>query len=299
MIAADLDDDGKLDLFVANDGSANFFFHNLGGMNFEEVAARRGVSANAEGGFQAGMGVARGDLDGDGRLDIVVTNFFNEGASFFQSLGGGHYADRSSAIGLLGYTKSLLGFGVNFGDLDNDGRLDILSANGHVSDFGGIPYRMPMQLLLGQGSGMLRDVTRQAGEALVKPRLGRALAAADFDHDGRLDAAVSAINSPLVLLQNVSKAQGGFVVLELEGTKSNRDAIGARVHVVQGEQVRMFERYGGGSFQAAEDLRLHIGLGSREDRSARDRLALGNEARLSRCRGESRIPHRRGNAKVD
>ena len=134
VVAADLDDDGRIDLFVANDMSANFLFRNLGGFRFEETAAESGVATNAAGGYQAGMGVACGDLDGDGRPDLAVTNFYGESTTFYRNLGGGLFADQTAAIGLAAPSRYLLGFGVAFLDANNDGRLDLATANGHVND---------------------------------------------------------------------------------------------------------------------------------------------------------------------
>jgi hypothetical protein len=143
VVAADLDGDGRTDLFVANDGSANFFWRNRGGFRFEEAGLTSGLSANSSGGYQAGMGVACGDLDGDGRIDLAVTNFYGESTSFYRNHGSGDFSDQSAAIGLLAPSRSLLGFGIVLLDANNDGRLDLLSANGHVNDFRpNVPYAM-------------------------------------------------------------------------------------------------------------------------------------------------------------
>jgi hypothetical protein len=134
VVAADLDDDGKVDLLVANDTTANYLFRNLGGFRFEEVGHAAGVSAGANGGYQAGMGIACGDLDGDGRIDLAVTNYFGESTTFFANLGGGLFCVRTAAVGLAAPSRALLGFGAAFVDVDDDGRLDLMTANGHVSD---------------------------------------------------------------------------------------------------------------------------------------------------------------------
>lgn len=261
VIATDFDRDGEIDLFVSNDGTANFLFHNLGDWRFEEVGHTAGVAANALGGYQAGMGIARGDLDGDGELDLIVTNFYGESTSFFQGIGSGLFTDRTGAIGLRAHTRGLLGFGVKMCDINNDGIADLITANGHVNELIGIPYQMPVQLLIGTGGGRSIDATNLAGPALSRPRLGRALAAGDLDDDGRIDAVVLFLNTPAAYLHNISKNENRFVSIKLEGTKSNRDAIGARVTLYAGKIVRTAERYGGAGFHAAEDLRLHFGLG--------------------------------------
>jgi hypothetical protein len=153
------------------------------------------VAANAEGGYQAGMGVACGDLDGDGRLDLAVTNFFGESTSFFRNLGGGLFADGTAAIGLAAPSRYLLGFGAAFFDANNDGWLDLITANGHVIDSRPQgPYAMPLQLLLGGPEGPLVDVSARSGSPFLLPHLGRGLAAGDLDNDGRVDGLVVAQN---------------------------------------------------------------------------------------------------------
>ena len=165
VVAADLDGDGLVDLFVANDSTANFLFHNRGGFRFEEVGHSAGVAANADGGYQAGMGVACGDLDGDGMPDLAVTNFYGESTSFFHNLGHGLFADHGAAIGLAAPSRYFLGFGAAFLDANNDGRLDLFTANGHVSDTRPLfPYAMTPQLYLGDDSGRLAEVTAHAGQ---------------------------------------------------------------------------------------------------------------------------------------
>ena len=263
VVAADLDDDGRIDLFVANDGSANFFWRNRGGFRFEEAGLVSGLSANASGGYQAGMGVACGDIDGDGLIDLAVTNFFGESTSFYKNLGHGNFSERSAAVGLVAATRSLLGFGVALIDADNDGRLDLLSANGHVNDFRpDVPYAMPPQLLLGRPGGTLVDISARAGEPFRTPHLGRGLAAGDLDNDGRIDALLVALNEPMIILRNRSETSSHWLTLSLAGAASNRDAIGAVVTVSHGGARQVAVRFGGGSYLSAGDPRLHVGLGA-------------------------------------
>jgi hypothetical protein len=208
------------------------------------------------------MGVACGDLDGDGRPDLAVTNFFGESTSLFQNLGHGQFADRAAASGLAAATRHLLGFGTAFLDANNDGRLDLLTVNGHVIDGRpDFPYRMPAQLLAGLGGGRVVDVSDQAGEVFEVPRLGRGLAAGDLDNDGRLDAVAIDQNRPLVYFHNRSRA-GHWVRFLLEGTASNRDGVGAVVTVEAGGRRSSSARFGGGSYQSAPDPRVHFGLGA-------------------------------------
>ncbi|MFO0951927.1 MAG: CRTAC1 family protein [Isosphaeraceae bacterium] len=266
VLAADLDEDGKTDLFVANDGTANFFFRNLGGVRFEECAHERGLAANAEGGYQAGMGVACGDLDGDGRLDLGVTNFLGESTSLFVSLGRGQFAERTSQLGLRESTRSWLGFGTAFLDANNDGFLDLATANGHVNDARPVhPYAMPARLCLGGPGGRLADVSERSGPAWGVPRLGRGLAAGDVDNDGRVDLVLLDQDGPLAFLHNRHTGErppGHFAAFRLEGTVSNRDAVGTRVVVQAGGRRQSAQRIGGGSYLSAGDGRLHFGLGT-------------------------------------
>ena len=154
------------------------------------------MAGNADGGYQAGMGVACGDLDGDGRLDLAVTNFFGESTTFFAQPGRRVLRRPDGPVGLLEATRPLLGFGLAFLDANNDGRLDLLSVNGHIFDGRPkIPFTMPLQLLAGGTDGRLRDVSGQAGEPFGPLHLGRGLAVGDLDNDGRIDAVVLAETS--------------------------------------------------------------------------------------------------------
>jgi len=261
VVAADLDDDGRVDLFVANDSTANFLFRNTGKMRFEEVGHAAGVAGNASGAYQAGMGVALGDLDGDGLVDLAVTNFYGESTTFFRNLGGGNFTDATATVGLAVATRRLLGFGVALFDADNDSRLDLASANGHVNDLRpNYPYKMPAQLLVSGVDGRLTDYSDRAGSPWSVPRMGRGLAVGDLDNDGRLDVLILSHNQPLAYLHN--RTEGGrFLALRLVGRRSNRDAVGAKVVVVAGGRRMVAHCAAGGSYQSASDSRLHFGMG--------------------------------------
>jgi tetratricopeptide (TPR) repeat protein len=260
-VAADLDDDGWVDLFVANDTTANYLWHNRGGLKFEETGITSGVACSANGAFQAGMGTACGDVDGDGLPDLLVTNFYGESTTFFRNLGSGAFADQTIAIGLAAPSRFLLGFGIALLDVNNDGHLDLATANGHVNDDRpNYPYEMPASLFLGGKDARLTDVTAMAGKPWTVPRIGRGLAAGDLDQDGRIDVAILPQRSPMGYFHNETPG-GHSVAFELEGTRSNRDAIGAVVTLSAAGRRRRAWRTGGGSYQSASSPRIHFGLG--------------------------------------
>ena len=263
VVAAHLDDDDRIDLYVANDMSANYLYRSSGNLHFAETALLAGAAANSSGGFQSGMGVACGDLDGDGRLDLAVTNYYGESTTFFRNLSHGLFSDDTAAIGLTAPTRCLLGFGVAFLDANNDGWLDLISANGHVDDYRPVfPWRMPIQLLVGGKDGRLKQPAAGNVGPFEPAHLGRGLAVGDLDNDGWLDAIIQSQNEPLVYLHNQTSGGGHWVTLQLEGVRSNRDAVGARVSLSAGGRTRIDQRTGGGSYQSGNDGRLHFGLGN-------------------------------------
>lgn len=263
IVATDLNGDGRVDLFVANDTTANYAFINEGGMRFRESGVEAGLAGNALGSYLAGMGVACGDPDGDGRPDLAVTNFYDEATTLYRNLGRGLFADDSTAGGTALPSRYLLGFGISFLDFNNDGQLDLVTANGHVNDSRPLfPYAMPAQLLAGNRSGRFVDVTARAGPPMTSPRIGRGLAVGDLDNDGRTDVVIVSQGEPLAYLHNQTPG-GHFLVLRLEGTTSARDAIGARVVLNSGGRLQYAWRFGGGSYLSASDTRLHFGIGER------------------------------------
>ncbi len=263
VIAVDGNGDGKIDIVVANDATANAYYKNLGSLKFEEVAFETGVACNSEGAFQAGMGIAAGDLDRDGLLDLAVTNFYGESTTFFRNLGSGMFADQTAAAGILAPSRFLLGFGIAIADANNDGFLDLVTANGHVTDEGPqFPYAMPTQLLLGSQGGKLVDAGKKAGAPWSVPRIGRGLASADLDNDGLVDFLIVSQNSPLAYFHNKTSSTHAVTLL-LQGKASNRDAVGAQVVLVSGGLRQVAQRTGGGSYLSASDPRLHFGLGDR------------------------------------
>ena len=292
VVAVDVNEDGLVDLFVANDTSPNFLLINKGGLKFEDEALVSGVAANAQGGFQAGMGVAAADVTGDGLVDLAVTNYFNESTTIFVNLGNGLFADRSAVLGVAAPSRFLLGFGILLTDFDNDGLMDYMTANGHVTDGRpAIPWRMPMQVLRGTAAKLSSkssgnrnaseeirfvDDSPKAGELFSRQLMARGLASGDLDGDGLADVVAQSQNDALIHAKNESLADvpkerhPHWIGLDLKGTRSNRDAVGAvvtaKIRGKSGHTIeRKFWRTGGGSFQSASSNRILIGLGYDSD----------------------------------
>ncbi|RUL84200.1 FG-GAP-like repeat-containing protein [Tautonia sociabilis] len=265
VVAGDFDGDGLLDLFVANDLSANLLFRNRGGLRFEEIGERAGISAGAEGIYQGSMGIAPGDLDGDGLPDLAVTNYLAEGMAFYRNLGGGLFAEQGSEIGLRTPTRYVLGFGTLLLDANADGLPDLAATNGHVFDGRPrLPFAMPSQLLLGTDSGRLIDVTEHLGSGWTLPRVGRGLAVGDLDNDTLPDVLIVAQDAPLAYLHNESESGsiGRSLVLRLEATATAPSAEGARVTLWAGGRRQVAWTFGGGSYLSSSDPRLHFGIGA-------------------------------------
>jgi hypothetical protein len=271
VLIADMTGDSRPDIYVANDGTACWLFENKGGLLFDEVGALSSVSFNESGGALAAMGVARGDLDGDGLCDLLASNFYGRSTIAFLNVGRGCYLDSSTRLGLAAATREVLGFGLGLADFDGDGDPDLLQANGHVSDRArlGVPSAMRATLLRNDG-GRLVDASGTAGPFFRRALLGRGLAVGDLDGDGRPDAVVAALDSPASVLRNVSPGRG--VTVELVGKgPGGRSAVGARLTATVGGRPVSCEVVGGGSYLSAPARELHVGLG----RAARiDRLEV-------------------------
>jgi hypothetical protein len=263
----DYDDDGWPDVFVANDAVPNFLFHNEGKGRFAETALVAGVAVASNGTARAGMGTAFADYDGDGRLDLVVTNHETEMHSLFRNLGGGLFGEATIESGLGSVTLPYVGFGVVFFDYDNDGALDLSIANGHVIDnvaqFRSGAKHAQQRLLLRNTGGRFRDVSDQSGPAFAVDQVGRGLAAGDIDNDGDLDLLVTNNGGPAALLRNDGGNRGHALLIKLIGAASNRNAIGARLRVMAGSRTQLREVTSGSSYLAQNDLRVHVGLGDR------------------------------------
>jgi enediyne biosynthesis protein E4 len=266
VVAGDYDDDGWPDFFVANDTTPNFLYHNEQGKRFTEVALRAGVSVASDGMPRAGMGTDLGDFDGDGRLDVFVTNHEFEGHTLFHNLGSGLFEDVTFKAGVGPATLPFVGFGTLFFDADNDGDLDLAGANGHVMNSPGHvrpgAKEAQRRVLLRNDGGRFRDVAATSGTGFAAERVGRALAGADIDNDGDVDLLAVNNNGPADLLRNGSTRGAGAVIVRLVGTASNRSAVGARIRATIGASTQLREVKAGSSYLAQNDLRLHIGLGA-------------------------------------
>jgi enediyne biosynthesis protein E4 len=263
VAAADFDNDGWPDIYVACDMTRSLLFHNRHDGTFEERGVEAGVALNYDGDLQAGMGIAVADYDGDGLLDIAKTNFSGDLTSLYHNDDGRFFTDVSREAGLG--SRQLLGWGVAFVDVDDDGWRDLVVANGHVypeveGKQLGDTYLQPTVLYRNLGNGKFQDVTSQAGPAFQTARPARGLAVGDLDGAGRQEIVLVNMNSTPSLLKN-NGPHGHYLNLSLTGTKSNRSAIGARAIVTAGGRRMIDEVMSGGSYYSQNSFTLHFGLG--------------------------------------
>ncbi|MGA2978224.1 MAG: CRTAC1 family protein [Terriglobales bacterium] len=265
-LTGDFDNDGWPDIFVACDSTPNLLFHNNHNGTFTEIAVEAGVAFNDGGREQAGMGADAVDYDGDGWLDIIKTNFSDDTATLYHNNRDGTFSDVTAAAGLA-KNSQFLGWGTLFLDIDNDGWPDIFMANGHVYpelDSKGLglnsTFRERKLLYWNEHNGRFRDISLDAGPGITTPFNSHGVAAADFDNDGAVEILVNNSHDRPSLLKNLGE-HGNWILLKLEGTKSNRDAIGARVTVRVGDHLQTQEVRSGGGYISQSDFRLHFGLG--------------------------------------
>lgn len=266
-LVLDYDNDGWPDVYVANDSNASLLFHNNGNGTFKEVGLQAGVALNGDGRAQAGMGVSAGDYNRDGWLDLVKTNFDDDTTSLYRNLGGGAFDD-ATVTGGLGVNTRYLGWGTGFVDVDLDSLPDIFIVNGHVypeADRIGGRYSYDQQKLLYRnlGNGRFEDVSMRAGPGVLARKAARGAAFGDLFNAGRQDVVVNNMHDAPSLLHDCAPPAGHSLVVQLIGTRSNRSAIGARVTVSAAGRRLIDEVRSGGSFCSQNDLRVHVGLGTR------------------------------------
>ena len=263
---SDFEDNGRPDLYVANDSTPNYLYKNLGGGKFSDISFASGTAVSDDGSEQGSMGVAIGDYNHSGHFSIYVTNFADEYNTLYRNNGKGDFTDVSYDAGVALPSLPWVKWGTVFADLDNDGWLDLMAVNGQVYPQvdqlpSGARYRQPKNLFMNERDGTFCDASQQAGASMREPRVSRGLAVADLDNDGNLDAIVGDIDGSPMILHNVGKSGQHWVSMELGGTISNRLAIGARVTITAGDLRQTDEVRSGGSYLSQSDLRLHFGLG--------------------------------------
>lgn len=262
VICSDFDEDGFVDIFVANDSTPNFFYHNNGDGTFKEIAFISGTAVNESGSEQGCMGVTLGDYDHDGKLDLFITNFDDEYNVLYHNDGRNSFSDVSFKAKVAEVSLPYVGWGTKFFDYDNDGWVDLLVANGHVYPQRG-QYRQRELLHHNNRNGTFSEVAAQSGGALIEERVGRGAAFGDIDNDGDVDVVVADLDGSPQLLRNDDGNSNSSVLIKLVGARSGRDGIGARVKIVSGELVQIDEVRSGGSYLSQSDLRLHFGLEKR------------------------------------
>ena len=264
-VAADFDNDGWPDIYVACDSAPSLLYRNNHDRTFREVAVPAGCALDENGVALSGMGAAVADYDGDGWLDIVRTNFSEQVTTLYRNFGNGMFEDSGIRAG-LGVNRKYLGFGVGFFDFDNDGWKDLFLANGHVyaqiaSRKLHVSYREPKVLYRNLGTGRFEDVSAKAGPAIGAENVARGCAFGDFDNDGDVDVIINNLDGPPTLLRNDGGNKNNSIMIKCIGTRSNRSAIGTRVKVTTRERRQIDEVMSGSSYYSQNDFRLHFGLG--------------------------------------
>jgi enediyne biosynthesis protein E4 len=267
VAVADFDDDGFIDVFVANDQARNFLLKNVEGRRFTEIGIEAGVAYTEDGLPLSSMGVDFRDLNDDGRPDLIVTALGGETFPLYLNSGSGLFESSTYPSGLGFQTIRMSGWGVGTYDFDNDGHKDLFTANSHVSEnadfYGRDRYRQPNALFRNLGNGRFENVTPQAGSALQSAAAHRGSAFGDLNNDGRIDVVVSAIGEPAKVLYNVCGSENQWILIQLQGTKSNRDGIGAKIKITSDSgQVQYNHVTTAVGYASASDKRVHFGLGA-------------------------------------
>jgi hypothetical protein len=259
VICSDFDEDGLVDIFVANDSTPNFLYHNNGDGTFKEIGFGSGTAVNENGSEQGSMGVTLGDYDHDQKLDLFVTNFDDDYNTLYHNDGKGSYTDVSYAAKIAAVSLPYVGWGTKFFDYDNDGWVDLLVVNGHV--YPQLPtYRQRNFVHHNNHDGTFTEVGAQLGSSFAEKRTGRGAAFGDIDNDGDVDVVINNLDGPPEVLRNDGGNVNNSILIKMMGVKSNRDGIGARVKVVAGDLTQIDEVHSGDSYLSQSDLRLHFGV---------------------------------------
>lgn len=264
---SDLDEDGRMDFYVGNDGLAADLLHNLGNLQFENIASVAGVATSDNGATVSAMGADWADFNRDGMLDLAVTNWHGDSFVLFQGLGQRFFMDSAKQTDLAQQTKYRMGFGAKWIDFENDGWSDLFFVNGHVYDNSAeihgpsVPFRQPMSLFWNDRGRKFFDLTVQLGTDIQRPMVGRGSATADFDNDGRVDLLAVDFEGPVMLLENRTETQRHWLKLDLRGKAPNVFAYGARVVGKAGNQTWLAEVSPASSYLSSSDPRIHWGLG--------------------------------------
>lgn len=268
VLLADLNQDGKLDIYVANDAINNHLYLNQGGVKFVESGVERGAAASESGVPDGSMGVDAADLRGTGQLSLFVTNYQQQAHALYRNDGRGYFDHASSLAGIRAIGQNFVGWGIGFIDFDHDGGEDLVFTHGHVIRHPSPPQTLAQRPVLmkylqtpgdNEGEGTFEDASLSAGEYFQHPRRGRGLALGDLDNDGRTDLVISHINSPAVLLKNIAASNHAWLGVELVG-KPHRDPIGAKLLLEAGGRRLGRVIKGGGSYLSANDRRIVFGL---------------------------------------
>lgn len=260
VICSDFDEDGLVDIFVANDSTPNFLYHNNGDGTFKEIGFGSGTAVNENGSEQGSMGVTLGDYDHDQRLDLFITNFDDDYNTLYRNDGKGSFTDVSYAAKIAALSLPYVGWGTKFFDYDNDGWVDLLVVNGHV--YPQLPtYRQRNFVHHNNHDGTFTEVGAQLGSSFAEKRTGRGAAFGDIDNDGDVDVVINNLDGPPQVLRNDGGSVNNSILIKTIGVKSNRDGIGARVKVVAGDLIQIDEVHSGDSYLSQSDLRLPFGVG--------------------------------------
>jgi hypothetical protein len=264
----DFDDDGWLDILVANDATPNYVYRNNHDGTFTEMGLMMGLAVDENGNEQGSMGISIGDYDRDGRLDVVITNFADQYNAIYHKNADGTFTDVSRATKTADVAMPYVGWGTKFFDYDNDGWLDLMVVNGHVypqieGAYPGGMYRQRKLFYRNLRDGTFSEAAASLGAALIEPRASRGAAFGDYDEDGDEDIVVNDLDGPPMLLRNDGGSKAGhWISLKLIGTKSNRNAVGAKVWLKAGGMTQVDEVHSGDSYLSHSDWRLHFGLGA-------------------------------------